>query len=205
MIRRDVITCFIKYISRYVQLWAIDSWTVETRHFLYRRICFPTSITPNVLVVFWCNWWHISLQWRQNDQDSVSNHQPHGCLLNRLYRRRSKETLKLRVTGLCVGNSPGPVNSPHKGPVTRKMFPFDDVIMMTSPPITLRTKPDDLSCWVANAVPLHSVNQVVLYFGYAFEILNSNFVQSRPPITYIRVSWCFAILYRARQYHCHAL
>ena len=30
----------------------------------------------------------------------------------------------------------GPVNSPHKWPVTRKMFPFDDVIMieaMTSP------------------------------------------------------------------------
>ena len=25
----------------------------------------------------------------------------------------------------------GPVNSPHKWPVTRKMFPFDDVIMMT--------------------------------------------------------------------------
>ena len=23
----------------------------------------------------------------------------------------------------------GPLNSPHKGPVTRKMFPFDDVIM----------------------------------------------------------------------------
>ena len=28
-----------------------------------------------------------------------------------------------------MGNSPGPVNSPHNGPVTRKMFPFDDVIM----------------------------------------------------------------------------
>ena len=40
-----------------------------------------------------------------------------------------RKTSKLRVTGLCVGNSPGPVNSPHKGPVTRKMFPFDDVIM----------------------------------------------------------------------------
>ena len=25
-----------------------------------------------------------------------------------------------------------PVNSPHKGPVTRKMFPFDDVIMMAA-------------------------------------------------------------------------
>ena len=71
----------------------------------------------------------MSLQWRHNDHDGVSNHQPHGCLLNRLFRRRSKKTSKLRVTGLYVGNSPGPVNSPHKGTVTRKMFPFDDVIM----------------------------------------------------------------------------
>ena len=29
----------------------------------------------------------------------------------------------------------GPVNSPHKWPVTRKMFPFDDVIMAKSPNI----------------------------------------------------------------------
>ena len=50
-------------------------------------------------------------------------------LLNRLFWRRSKKTSKLRVTGLCAGNSPGPVNSPHKGPVTRNIFPFDDVIM----------------------------------------------------------------------------
>ena len=71
----------------------------------------------------------IALRWRHNEHDGVSNHQPHGCLLNRLSRRRSKKTSKLRVTGLCVGNSPGPVNSPHKGPVTRKMFPFDDAIM----------------------------------------------------------------------------
>ena len=73
-----------------------------------------------------------ALQWRHNDHDGVSNHQPHSCLLNRLLRRRSKKTSKLRVTGLCVGNSPGPVNSPHKGPVTRKMFLFDDVIMQIS-------------------------------------------------------------------------
>ena len=36
----------------------------------------------------------------------LHNHQPHDCLLNRLSRRRSKKTSKLRVTGLCVGNSP---------------------------------------------------------------------------------------------------
>ena len=49
----------------------------------------------------------LSLRWRHNERDSVSNHQPHDCLLNRLFRRRSKKTSKLRVTGLCVGNSPG--------------------------------------------------------------------------------------------------
>ena len=71
-----------------------------------------------------------TLHWRHNDHDGVSNHQPHGCLLNRLFRRRSKKTSKLRVNGFCVGKSPGPVNSPHKGPVTRKMFPFYDVIII---------------------------------------------------------------------------
>ena len=48
-----------------------------------------------------------ALRWRHNGCDSVSNHQPHHCLLNRLFRRRSKKTSKLRVTGLCAGNSPG--------------------------------------------------------------------------------------------------
>ena len=71
----------------------------------------------------------VSLHWRHTDHDGVSNHQHHGRLLNRLFGRRSKKTSKLRVTGLCVGNSPVPVNSPHKWPVTRKLFPFDDVIM----------------------------------------------------------------------------
>ena len=48
----------------------------------------------------------LSLQWRHNGRDGVSNHQPHDCLLNRLFRRRSKKTSKLRGTGLCAGNSP---------------------------------------------------------------------------------------------------
>ena len=48
-----------------------------------------------------------SLQWRHDGRDSVSNHQPHDCLLNRLIKRTSNKTSKLRVTGLCAGNSPG--------------------------------------------------------------------------------------------------
>ena len=46
------------------------------------------------------------IQWRHNERDGVSNHQPHDYFLKRLFRRRSKKALKLRVTGLCEGNSP---------------------------------------------------------------------------------------------------
>ena len=49
----------------------------------------------------------MTLQWRHHGHDSISNHQPHDCFLNRLFRRRSKKTSKLRVTGLCAGNSAG--------------------------------------------------------------------------------------------------
>ena len=55
----------------------------------------------------WCIKYAVSLGWRHNGRDSVSNDQPHDCLLNRLFRRRSKKTSKLRFTGLCAGNSPG--------------------------------------------------------------------------------------------------
>ena len=46
------------------------------------------------------------LQWRYNGRDSVRNLQSHGCFLNRLFRRRSTKTSKLRFAGLCAGNSP---------------------------------------------------------------------------------------------------
>ena len=63
------------------------------------------------------------LQLRHNERDGVSNHQLTIVYSTVYSRRRSKRTSKLRVTGRW------PVNSPHKGQVTRKMFPFDDVIM----------------------------------------------------------------------------
>ena len=52
---------------------------------------------------------------RHNRYDSVSNHQLRDCLLNILFRRRSKNTSKLRVTGLCEGNSPVTGEFPTQG------------------------------------------------------------------------------------------
>ena len=80
----------------------------------------------------------VTLQWRHNERDGVENHRRLGCLLNRLFRRKSKKTSKLRVTGQYEGNSPvtGKFPAvtgefPAQKPVTRNMFPFDDVIMKT--------------------------------------------------------------------------
>ena len=46
------------------------------------------------------------LHWLHDERDGVSNHHRSDCLLNRLLRRRLKKTSKLRITGLCAGNSP---------------------------------------------------------------------------------------------------
>ena len=62
------------------------------------------------------------LQWRHNACYGVSNHQRIDCFLNRLFRRRSKKTSKLRATGLCEWNAPVTDSA--------KMFPLDDVIML---------------------------------------------------------------------------
>ena len=47
-----------------------------------------------------------SLQLHNNERDGVSNHQRYNCLLNRLFRHRSKKILKFHVTVFCEGNSP---------------------------------------------------------------------------------------------------
>ena len=70
------------------------------------------------------------LQWRHNRRDSVSNQQPRECLLSRLIRLRSKKTSKLRVTGLCAGNSPETDEFPSQRANNAENFPFDDVIML---------------------------------------------------------------------------
>ena len=79
------------------------SWKPHTRKCLWHYWPFVRGIH------WWPDMWiHLkALHWRHNEPDCVSNHQPHDCLLNRLFRRWSKKTSKLRVTGLCAGNSPG--------------------------------------------------------------------------------------------------
>ena len=59
----------------------------------------------------------------------VSNHQRLGCLLNRLFRRSSKKTSKLRVTGLCEGKPPVTGGFPSQRASKAEFFPFDEVTL----------------------------------------------------------------------------
>ena len=65
-----------------------------------------------------------ALLWHHNGREGVSNHRCLDGLLKRLFKHRSKKTSKLRVTGLCEGNSP------VIGEFPSQKFPFDDVIMV---------------------------------------------------------------------------
>ena len=71
-----------------------------------------------------------SSQWRHNGRDGVSNHRRPDCLLDSLFWRRSKKHQSPASLTFVRGIHRWPVNSPHKGPVTRKMYPLDDVIMV---------------------------------------------------------------------------
>ena len=55
-----------------------------------RHNCSPVLYYWVITVIEHARNWNITLRWRHNERDSVSNHQPHHCLLNRSFGRRSK-------------------------------------------------------------------------------------------------------------------
>ena len=73
--------------------WCVMKW--------FSGVCWMCNNVPARFA--WCT--ADTLQWRHKEHDGVSNHRRLDCLHNRLFRRRSKKTSKLRVTGLCEGNS----------------------------------------------------------------------------------------------------
>ena len=72
----------------------------------------------------------MSSQWRHDEHYGVLNHRRLDCLLNGLFRRRSKRHQSSASLAFVREIHWRPVGSLTKGPVTRKMLPFDDVIMI---------------------------------------------------------------------------
>ena len=117
-------------------------------------ICSEDDVIPNKVVISYeFNYWVIHAfynQWvwkdyfkslwgtsymmckhygkHHNGYDEVSNHQRLDCLLNCLFRPKSKKIWNSLSLAFVRGIHQWPVNSPHKESITWKMFPFDYVI-----------------------------------------------------------------------------
>ena len=110
----------------YDKMYSIDNWWVMKNNCNISSFLWSFGVLYSQSVKLFCGffetWWQSTrqsrmssryccqsswsaLQWHHNGHNGISNHKPHGCLLNRLFGRRSKKTSKLQVTGLCVGNS----------------------------------------------------------------------------------------------------
>ena len=107
--------------QQYAQLPRADNKPISlpTRPYKHLFISMEISFWSNQVSFFNGSLWNICFHryavyvvcqtshWRHRDQrDGVSNHQPHDCLLNCIFRRRTKKRSKLRVSGLCAENSP---------------------------------------------------------------------------------------------------
>ena len=91
LILNDYTLLIVKFDLTILLHWAV--WAFE--NISYKKVCYlPGPYSVN------------TLQWRHNRRDGVSNHRHPKCLVNRLFRRRSKKTSKLRAARLCEGNSP---------------------------------------------------------------------------------------------------
>ena len=72
------------------------------------EFCDNSKKTQNLICRVFQNslWAKVTLLWRHNMRHNGRHQKPDDCLFNLSFRRRSKKTSNLRVTGLCVGNSP---------------------------------------------------------------------------------------------------
>ena len=87
-------------------LLSCSSWTTSSWwNIICTHVIFAEYVEAiKLFAVFWfglVSQWrsyvrhaHDTLQWRHNERGGVSNHQRIDCLRNRLFRRRSKKTLK---------------------------------------------------------------------------------------------------------------
>ena len=91
------------------------------------------AVTSVALPFVYIDWEYIYIyiirvmsSWRRWRLKSLAS----GLFAQPFVQAQIKENTKFRATGLCEGTSPVTGGLPSLGPVTRKMFPFHDVIMI---------------------------------------------------------------------------
>ena len=117
-----------------------------------------------------------TLRWRHNGHGGVWNHQPYHCLLNRLVRRRSNKTSKLRITGLCAGNSPGAGEFPAQ----------------------MASNAENVSIWWRHHVSMNEVCCILIHISWKFVFRCP--IYNNPALVQIMV-WCRTSYYLNQRWH----
>ena len=99
VIMRDMVT---QITSLAIVYSTVYSGAAQRKHQISASLAFVRGIHRRYRFMHF----PLTLQWRHNGCDGVSNHHPPDCLLNRLFRCSLNKTPKLRATGLWEGNSP---------------------------------------------------------------------------------------------------
>ena len=90
------------------------------------------ALCINMCIITWgLHWWQFDRKYYSDViiSEMASQITSLTIVYATVYSGRSKKTSKLRVTGLCARNLPATGEFHAQRPVTRQMFPFDDVIM----------------------------------------------------------------------------
>ena len=127
------------------------------------------------------------------------------------YKRKHQSSASL---AFVRGIHRWPVDSPHKGPVTRKMFPFDDVVMqigirestITAPVINnlvgfnIRQKIYSITHETATLQRPKDIGYFVIRKGL---FVHGGFILRQPHRTMVYFSLLFAhIIMMSREHHC---
>ena len=102
-------------------------------------LCVAISVMISLVINKSCVGEHNALQCRHNERNGVSNHRPNDFCSTVYWGADQRTHQSSESLAFVRGIHRWPVTSPHKGPVTRKMFPFDDVIMIVRVPDIVHT------------------------------------------------------------------
>ena len=111
-----------KFLGKHKDIFAFISFPAKWRR------SFENFVRDKKESLFYEKWIAFSLQWLHNGRDGVTSIAiVYSTVYSGADQRKHQSSASL---AFVRGIHRGPGNSLHKGPVTRKMFPFDDVIML---------------------------------------------------------------------------
>ena len=148
-------TFVLKWAPFVDSIWVQDHHIILSHKILIQGLSFPVWVFPWVIPFPWwsmviSSFWYatkkpsklstiillchkaVPLQWHRNEHDCISNHW-HLDVCSAVYsgadQRKDQSSVSL---AFVRGIHQWPVDSSHKGPLTQKMFPFDDIIVPQS-------------------------------------------------------------------------